>query len=290
MAGKVTVAYLGPRGTFSEEALHAAARAEEVEGVALDSIYEVVMAVQGGASDLALAPIENSLEGPVTVTLDLLVGEASELQVVGETVLAVSHSLLARERLPLERYRLVLSHPQAAGQCARFLRTELAAAKVRHCNSTAEAVRAAAEGDDPSVAAIGNRRAAELYGAQIVREGIEDGGSNETRFVWLARADRPREIPWRNPPAPDSPRKTSVVFWGAGAERPGWLVRCLLEFASRGINLTKIESRPRKERLGHYMFFADLEGGAEQPPVAEALAALRDHCQEVRVLGSYPCL
>jgi prephenate dehydratase len=288
VAGAAKVAYLGPKGTFSEEALLATVREEAVEPVEAATIYEAVIAVQQGELPYALVPIENSLEGPVTVTLDTLAGEAAEVRIIAETVLPIRHCLLAKEVLPLDRYRLVLSHPQAAGQCSGFLRSRLPGAAVRHRASTAEAVREVAGLADREVAAIGNRRAAELYGVQVVAEGIEDGEFNETRFVWLARGDLKDPPPWRNPPAGDAPRKTSVVFWGAGAERPGWLVSCLLEFANRGINLTKIESRPRKERLGHYMFFADLEGGTEEPAVQDALAGLGSHCEEVKVLGSYP--
>jgi prephenate dehydratase len=130
--------------------------------------------------------------------------------------------------------------------------------------------------------------AARVYGATVIREGVQDRDDNETRFVWLARRGMDAAPPLRCvdcTPAP--PCKTSLVFWGLGAERPGWLVRCLDEFARRGINLTKIESRPRRERLGSYMFFVDLAGSAEQVPVAEAIAGLRTFCEQVRVLGSY---
>jgi len=287
VTAKAKVAYLGPAGTFSEEALLATVAEEAVEPVPKATIYEAVMAVQEGEVPFSLVPIENSIEGPVTVTLDTLVGEAPAVRIIAETVLPISHCLLAREELPLESFRLVLSHPQAAGQCQRFLRSRLPRAEVRHLASTAEAVRAVAEGQQREVAAIGNRRAASLYGVRVVAAGIEDGAGNETRFVWLGRAGGGERPPWRVEPDP-STLKTSVVFWGAGAERPGWLVGCLQEFAVRGINLTKIESRPRKERLGHYMFFADLEGGSEEAEVREALAALAGHCEEVKVLGSYP--
>ena len=184
--------------------------------------------------------------------------------------------------------RSVLSHPQAAGQCSRFLRAELAQAEVRAASSTAEAARLVAEHAGGDWAAIGTRLAAEEYGCVVLRERIEDHPENETRFVWLAApGEDPSSLPLREPPRADAAGKTSLVFWGPGAERAGWLVGCLDEFASREINLTKIESRPRRERLGHYMFFADLEGWAQDAAVAEALAGLRSHCEEVLVLGSY---
>ncbi|MEA2208048.1 MAG: prephenate dehydratase, partial [Solirubrobacteraceae bacterium] len=151
-----------------------------------------------------------------------------------------------------------------------------------------DAVRRVVEQADPQVAAIGTQLAGEIYGATVLREGIEDRSDNETRFVWLARAGDAGSD--GEPPlaARGARFKTSIVFWGAGAESPGWLVRCLSEFADREINLTKIESRPRRERLGRYMFFADASGRGGEPPVADAIDGLRSICEQVRVLGSYP--
>jgi prephenate dehydratase len=128
--------------------------------------------------------------------------------------------------------------------------------------------------------------AASIYGAAVIREDVEDRGDNETRFVWLARSDERSPAPVAHKSAP-AEWKTSVVFWGAGAESPGWLVRCLDEFARRAINLTKIESRPRRERLGRYMFFADLHGRVEDENVAEAIDGVRAIAEHVGVLGSY---
>ena len=153
--------------------------------------------------------------------------------------------------------------------------------------STADAVRRVAEGpgdgDDGSWAALGTRAAGELYGCVVLRDGVEDRPGNETRFIWIARRGAS--------PGPDphaAGHKTSLVFWGVGADTPGSLVRCLSEFAFRGVNLTRIESRPLKEGLGRYMFFVDCEGAMTRPVVAEAIQAVRGHAQEVRVLGSYP--
>lgn len=280
--------YLGPAGTFSEEALLASALPGSVEPVALGSIYETVTAVREGAVEWALAPIENSLEGSITVTLDLLADERGGLEIVGEALLGVRHSLIAREEIELSEVHTVLSHPQVPGQCTRFLRGGLAHAEVLPASSTAEAVRLVANGSDRGLAALGTQLAAEIYGAVVLRADVQDRDDNATRFVWLARVGEHMQ----DPPLRASPNgagwKTSLVFWGAGADSPGWLVRCLDEFARREINLTKIESRPMRERLGHYMFFADLQGGLEQEPVASAVEGLRGFCQEVRVLGSYP--
>jgi prephenate dehydratase len=282
------VAYLGPEGTFSEEALLAATRAGTIEPVAMPTIRDAVMAVHEGSVERALVPIENSIEGPLTVTLDTLTGEADGVAIVGEMVLAVRHCLVGPPATQLQQIATVLSHPHVPGQCARFLRDRLPDVRIEASSSTAEAVRLAAERNDPSCAAIGTRLAAELYGCEVLCEGIQDREDNETRFVWLARAEASSGGAADVAGGGTSPaRKTSLVFWGAGADRSGWLVLCLSEFARRDINLTKIESRPRRERLGHYMFFVDLEGSVDDDAVHDALAGLRPLCEEVRVLGSY---
>jgi prephenate dehydratase len=282
--GLPLAAFLGPAGTFSEEALLASAEPKTVEPVPKPSIFEAVRALRDGEIDMALVPIENSLEGSINVTLDLLADNAPAVRIVAETMLGIRHSLIAASAVSLADIRTVISHPQVPGQCTRFLRGELAHAEVRPADSTAEAVRAVVAGGDPSTAALGTILAAEIYGGTVLREGVQDREDNETRFVWLARDDWDSALPLR---AGAGGRRCSIVFWGAGAEHPGWLVRCLGEFAGRGINLTKIESRPRRERMGSYMFFADLGAGEEDPAVAAALETLRGMCEEVRVLGSY---
>ena len=291
------VGYLGPEGTFSEEALLAGAAPDSVQPVAQASIYDAVVALRAGDLEGSVVPIENSLDGSISVTLDLLADEAGEIQIVGETLLTVSHSLIAARPLELSEIDTVLTHPQVPGQCARFLRGELGHARVLPASSTAEAVREVVEDARPGRAALGTRLAAEIYGGTLLREGVQDRDDNETRFVWLARPGdgAPTPAPLRGVHDSGSDRlggerwKTSLVFWGPGADSPGWLVRCLDEFARREINLTKIESRPRRERLGHYMFFVDLEGGAEaERSVSDAVAGVREICEELRVLGSYP--
>ena len=285
------IGYLGPPGTFSEEALRSTTLDGNAELVALATIHDTVMAVQDGRVDTALVPIENSLEGSVDVTLDALALEARDVSIVGEIVRPIRNCLIAATELELEAITTVHSHPQAIAQCARFLRTELPRANVIAASSTADAVRTVAERRELREAALGNRLAAELYDCVVLREDVEDDHDNETRFVWVARrhggAATGAVFGLGGGPPADAPMKTSIVFWGAGDEAPGWLVRCLSEFASREISLTRIESRPRRLGLGHYMFFADLEGGGDAPAVSEAIAGLRTHCAEVRVLGSY---
>jgi prephenate dehydratase len=274
--------YLGPAGTFSEEAVRAAGGDAGSELVPFTSIHDAVMAVEHSEVDRALVPIENSLEGGVSATLDALAGGTQGVTIVGETVLAIRNCLIARDELPLEAIEAVVSHPQPLGQCARFLRTELPHAAVRAATSTAEAVRTVA-GTQAAWAAVGPRSSAALYGCRVLRDGIDDNRDNVTRFVWLASAGTPplraeRATAW----------KTTVVFAGAGDRSPGWLVRCLSEFAFRGVNLVRIESRPRRGPLGHYVFHVDMEGYSGDEQVAEAIAGLGAHCDEVRVLGSYP--
>jgi prephenate dehydratase len=274
--------YLGPPGTFSEEALRAQPFASDAELVPYASIHETVMAVDGGGVDRALVPIENALEGGVPATLDALAVDASDVAIVGEAVLAIRNCLVARDDLGLDAITVVVSHPQPLAQCARFLRSQLPQAEVRGAPSTAEAVRTIAASAEPW-AALGPRSAAERYDCRVLREGVDDDPDNATRFVWLGRAGA-------EPVGADDAAgwKTSVVFAGAGDLQPGWLVRCLSEFAFRGVNLTKIESRPRRGRLGHYLFHVDMDGRADEKTVADALQALHAHCEVVRLLGSYP--
>jgi prephenate dehydratase len=280
------VAYFGPEGTFTQEALIGATPGCDLELVPLATIYDTVMAVHSSEVERALVPIENSLEGSVNATLDALAIETEDVAILGEVVHPIRHCLIARTQLELDEIETVVSHPQATAQCARFIRARLPQAQVLAGSSTADAVRTVAE-HSGRWAALGNRLAAQRYNCQVLRAGVEDVAGNETRFVWLG----PVGAPPGGPGAGDSligPWKTAVVFWGAGSEAPGWLVRCLAEFAGREVNLTRIESRPRKQGLGRYMFFIDLEGRDREPHVADALAGLREHVEVLRVLGSFP--
>jgi prephenate dehydratase len=286
------VGYLGPEGTFSEEALLSSVAHDSVKPVPQATIYDTVGALRRGEVEWAIVPIENSLDGSINVTLDLLAGEASDVKIVGEALLRVRHSLIASADVALAEIETVITHPQVPGQCTRFLRGELPHARVLPASSTAEAVREVVASAEPGRAALGTKLAAEIYGGTVVREGVQDRDDNETRFVWLAqRNDGVSAAPPLHGAgaAGEGSWKTSLVFWGAGADSPGWLVRCLDAFARREINLTKIESRPRRERLGHYMFFVDLEGALQADQgVSDAVADVRGMCEEIRVLGSYP--
>jgi prephenate dehydratase len=281
----VRVGYLGPEGTFSQEALIAATAGATLELVACPTIYECVMAVHERTVDRALVPIENSLEGSVNTTLDALAIETEDVAIVGEVVHPIRHCLIARTTMELEEIETVVSHPQATAQCARFIRTRLPAARVLAASSTAHAVRLVAE-HEGAWAALGTRLAAAHYGCEVLRAGVEDVPENETRFVWLAPVGSDPGGPGAK--SPHGPWKTAIVFWGVGSEAPGWLVSCLSEFASRQVNLTRIESRPRKQGLGRYMFFLDLEGRETDPAVAAALAGVGERVERLRVLGSFP--
>src|SRR5437588_6431838 len=217
------VGYLGPEGTFTHEALIAATRGvrpggPELGAVPLPTIYDTVMAVRSGDVERALVPIENSLEGSVNATLDALAMETEDVAIVGEVVHPIRHCLIARTPLELSEIEAVVSHPQANAQCARFIRTRLPNARVLAGSSTAEAVRVVAEHDGPW-AALGNRLAAERYGCQVLRAGVEDVPDNETRFVWLAPAGTSPGGPGAGN-AEIGPWKTAVVFWGVGADAP----------------------------------------------------------------------
>ena len=273
------VAYLGPAGTFSDDALRAAAGATAIEPLPLATIHDAVLAVARGDAELAFVPFENSTEGSVRPTLDALAFDAPELKIVGEHDQAISTSLIAREQIDLERIEVVLSHPQASAQCSRFLRASLPSAAVRAATSTADAVREVVASGQPW-AALGAAAAAEIYGGEVLRSGVEDEVGNTTRFVWVAGGEaRAEGTAWR----------TTLCFSELGADHPGALVDALTEFSRRGVNLTRIESRPLREGgLGRYMFFCDLDGGTAEAAVAEAIEALRGKAENVRVLGSYP--
>jgi prephenate dehydratase len=278
-ANPLRVAYLGPPGTNTDEAMRASAEGP-IEPVAATSVPAAIAAVQNGEVDRAVVPIENSLEGGVAATLDTLADDDTDVRIVRETVQSIHHHLIAAQAMSLGGVERVLSHPHAVGQCSHFLRDQLPAAEIEAASSTAEAVRSLADSGRPW-AAIGSRLSAELYDATILAERIEDRPDNVTRFVWLARTEGA-------PPPADGPARTSIVFWGFNDDAPGSLVEVLRELSDRGINLTKIESRPRRVRLGHYMFFADLDASAADPHVEEALAALGERVETLRVLGSYP--
>jgi prephenate dehydratase len=267
-------AYLGPPGTYCEVAL-GRLTGDDIEPVPYRNERDAILAVAAGDVARAVVPIENALEGAVTGTLDTLALETREVTILKEVVVEVEHCLVAAPGVTLAQVAAVVSHPQALAQCRRWLGEHLPDAAQLAATSTAQAVRSVAATTDQ--AAIGTRHAAELYGCDVLAESVEDEPGNATRFVLLGPVGERVD---------GAPGRTTIVFHGGGDVAPGWLVACLSEFAQRGVNLTKIESRPRKIGLGHYLFVIDAEG--EPDAVEAAIAALAGHCEEVRVLGSYP--
>jgi len=271
----MTTAFLGPRGTFSEEAALAHAG---VDGDLLPftSFPAITSAVETGLADEALLPIENSIEGAVSGTLDLLIHE-TPLKIAGERTVPVRHFLIGAPGASFAEITVVSSHPQPFGQCRRFLERCLPKADQIAALSTATAVQETVEAGDPTRAAIGTARAAALYGGLVLARDIQDVRANLTRFVVLARHDHP----------PTGDDKTSIGFT-IKANVPGALHGILAAFAAEKLQMTKVESRPTKAWLGEYVFLVDLEGHRQDPAVARALDRIRDSCALLKVFGSYP--
>jgi prephenate dehydratase len=273
-----TIGFLGPEGTFTEQALLSQHDLAGLDLVALPSIPEVLAAVGDGRVDLGFVGIENSIEGAVTVTVDNLAFE-TDLLIQREVVMGVQMNLLAPSGVGLGDVRRVLSIPVATAQCRSFLRRELPEAASVATSSTAEAAQlVAGDEDDGHTAAIAPAVAAKVYGLDVLATDIEDHPDNATRFVVVARAGIP---------APTGHDKTSMVIFQR-FDRPGSLLTILQEFAARSINLTKLESRPTKKGLGHYCFLIDLEGHIGDELVADCLRTLKSKVEDVKFLGSYP--
>ena len=272
------VAFLGPEGTFTEEALLAHPSATPLAPFPFPTIEDVMDAVSSGEAELGVVPIENSLEGSVTRTLDRLAFGDDASVIVREITHPISHQLIARREFPLSEITKVVSIPIAYGQCRSFIQENLAGVEHEATDSTAEAVRRVSRVDRPW-AAIGTRLSADLYECVVLRPGIEDSRDNRTRFVFLSREAAPQGLEGRY--------KTSIVC-GIGADQPGALLLILSEFAHRYVNLTKIESRPSRQGLGDYIFFIDVEGRQSDSPIEQALKCLRCKLPWVKVLGSFP--
>ncbi len=268
------IGYLGPPGTFSEEALGRCDLAAGAELSGFPTIADAIEAVGRREVEASLVPIENSLEGSVHVTLDMLVHRPG-LRIRREVLLPIEQNLLARPGTGLDGVKLVLSHPQPLGQCAAFLRAKLPGVPHELATSTAEAARLASE--RAGSCAIGSRAAAARYGLEVLARGIEDAEGNTTRFVLVAREDE----------RPSGRDRTSIAFT-LDRDRPGGLYEVLGEFARREINLSKIESRPSKVALGHYVFFIDFEGHRAEQPGAEAIGGVLHRVHALYLLGSYP--
>jgi prephenate dehydratase len=271
-----TISFLGPAGTFTEEALFTQPDYAAADLVPAATLTDALDAVGSGTASLAFVPIENSIEGAVNATVDSLVFEV-DLLIQREVVLDIHLHLAARPGTTLGGITRVLSIPVASAQCRRYLADQLPKAEMVATNSTAEAARIVSQ-EPPGAAALAPRLAAALYGLEVIGECVEDHSDNQTRFVALA----PTGVP-----APTGHDKTSIVCFQR-EDRPGSLHAILSEFAARSINLTKLESRPTKSGLGNYCFLIDLEGHVADEVVADCLRVLHAELAEVKFLGSYP--
>lgn len=273
----MTVAFQGELGAFSEEAVYAVFEsAELMPCAAFDNVFA---AVEGGAADRAVVPIENSVFGSVPINYDHL--RQHDVQIVDELNLRIRHHLMGVEGAALDGVREVRSHPQALGQCRRFLRAHLPDAATQPMYDTAGAAQYVAETGAAAVVAIASKAAAVRYGLTVLAAEIEDDSQNFTRFLVLARADTDVARP------PDALMKTSIVF-ALRDNVPGALFKSLAVFALRDLDLFKIESRPRVGHPGRYLFYLDVQGRAADEPVERALDHLGEITAELKVLGSYP--
>ena len=271
--GKVTVAYLGPEGTFSEQAAKKYfSDRKNVFYFECSTIPEVFEAVEKGKAGYGVVPVENSIEGSVNLTLDLLYQK--NLRIAGETTQKIEHNLIVNPKTKGLNIKVIVSHPQAIAQCRKFLAKKFPKARFIEVESTALAVKKLKT--LKNAAAIGSIHAAKIYGMKVLAENIGDVKNNLTRFFILAKKDS----------KPTGNDKTSLMF--SLKHEPGALFRFLKPFAEKNINLTKIESRPSKVKPWQYIFLMEFEGHRLDKKCLEALREAKKLCEKLRVLGSYP--
>ncbi|NJD03776.1 MAG: prephenate dehydratase [Ruminiclostridium sp.] len=268
------IGFLGPKGTFSHEALSVYAKDMLYEACDYFSIQELLQAVQNNEVDEAIAPIENSIEGAVNATLDILATDV-DLLIKSELVIPVRENLLVKKGTSLKNISHILSHPQPLGQCRNFINSHFPDAQIRATYSTAGAAEEVAAGSGDS-AAIGSSVAAEAYGLEIAEKDIHDCENNHTRFIAVSHTDGDRT----------GNDRTSIVF--STEDKPGSLYRILDIFSLWDINMSKIESRPAKNQLGRYIFFVDISGHREDAEIRDALTMIRRKSSFYKFLGSYP--
>ena len=288
------IGVLGPKGSYSEKAARQwlaeitgigknSVHPENSRGPCLqycDDIQDVFTLLSNGSVDIGLVPVENSIEGSVGVTLDMLLEH--DVTVIGETVVAIEHCLLSKGRK--ENIRIILSHPQGLAQCRHFLKENFRGAELRTTGSTSHAAKLATEFEE--MAAIASRESAQMYGLNILVSNIQDRKHNHTRFLIMMRPDGP-SVRYPNLSYGDCAYKTSIIVY-LDRDRPGALYEILGEFASRNINLTRIESRPSKKTLGDYLFYVDLEGNTSDDIIKEAIYNVESKVGMLKMLGSYP--
>jgi prephenate dehydratase len=271
------LAFLGPEGTFTEQALLSQPDLATQELIPMATFAEVLAAVDSGTVDLGFVALENSIEGTVNVTIDALALE-HDLLIQREVVLGIQLSLMAPPGVDLADVRRVLTFPVAAAQCRTWLATQLPGVEVVAANSNAEAARLVAEEQDGRSAAVAPALAAKIYGLEVLASDIEDHPENSTRFALVGRGPVP---------PPTGHDKTTIVVFQR-TDRAGSLLAILQEFAARAINLVKLESRPTKKALGDYCFIIDLEGHLADELVADCLRDVRSKVADIKFLGSYP--
>lgn len=282
MQDTTTIAFLGPAGTYSDEAARMFAskmECEHPEFVECPSFNEIYNAVERGKCEFGVMPIENSLEGAVTGTLDIFAFRTG-ISILGAGVVDIHHCLMLGAGSSLDQITAIASHPQALAQCRRYLDEHFPSLERRTSSSTADSAQMASQ--DPTVAGISSKFAGELFGCKMAEEAIEDHYGNQTQFVLIGRQGHP-------PVIKGNELRTSLALF-LDADKPGALLMILSEFAYANINLTKIQSRPTKQGLGDYMFFVDIEGSPEEARVKTALDCLRLKLREVKVLGTYPAV
>jgi prephenate dehydratase len=271
------VGFLGPVGTFTEQAMLREPDLAALEAVPYPLMTDVLFAVAEGEIDLGVVPVENAIEGTVNATVDTMAFDV-DVMIQRELLEPVALHLLTVPGADLSSVRQVMSIPVASAQCRTWLREHLPDVEYIATKSTAEAAESVAKGADPTIAAIANERAAAVYGLEVAGADIEDHPENQTRFVVVGRAGIP---------APTGHDKTSIVVFQR-ADRPGSLLAILQEFAARSINLSLLLSRPTKTSLGDYCFVLDLDGHLSDPVVADCLRTIRATQSDVKFLGSYP--
>lgn len=274
----MNLAYLGPKGTFSELAAqkYIAKYDKNLAPVAYNSIFEVIEAVDDGKAKEGVVPIENSVEGSISMTLDMLADKDIKVRIIQEIDLEIVHNLIVRPGAKKTDILNIYSHPQSLAQCQKYIRENFPQAKIFSTDSNARAVVIVKEAADDTNAAIGPKAAAKEWGMEIIEENIQDYENTKTRFVVISK----------NPIRKTSKNKTSIVF-STRKDKPGALYEILGIFAQKNINLTKIESRPRKNMIGDYLFFIDLAGSDEDPEIEKALKQVGSICSYFKKLGSY---
>ena len=265
--------YLGPKGTFSHQAAMEWSQGNE-ELKEYNTIYTAIKAVDAGEIDRCIVPIENSIEGSINTTLDMLAFDVN-LFITGEYVLHITQNLMTAPETKEDDITLITSHPQAIGQCAKLLAHKFPNAKIEFADSTSAAARRTASGEK-GIACIASPNSAKLYGLNILYPDCGDDHNNSTRFVILEKK-RSYKV--------SSHDKTSIAF--TLADEPGILFKALAHFADEKINLKKIESRPMKKELGKYMFFIDIDGNTDDASIYFALDKLRRSTIFFKELGSY---